>query len=106
MKINDHPIGPIGPSATGRPGETPGVTSDATRPRDGRPVPPATEDKVSVSEEARTLSRLRGELGEVDGIRAEKVAELRGQIERGEYLPDLKQAARKLLEAIFGERSR
>ena len=77
-----------------------------TRPRDGRQVPPATEDKVSVSDEARTLSRLRGELGEVDAVRTEKVEELRGQIERGEYRPDLKQAARKLLEAIFGERIR
>jgi len=105
MKIND-PIGPIGTGAPNRPGEAPGVGSDVTRPRDGRHVPPATEDKVSVSEEARTLSRLRGELGEVAAVRTEKVEELRGQIERGEYRPDLKQAARKLLEAIFGERMR
>jgi flagellar biosynthesis anti-sigma factor FlgM len=106
MKITDHPIGPIGPSATGRPGEASGVTSDTARSRDGRGVPAATEDKVSVSEEARTLSRLRGELGDVDGVRAEKVDEIRGQIERGEYRPDLKQTARKLLEAIFGDRTR
>jgi flagellar biosynthesis anti-sigma factor FlgM len=106
MKITDHPIGPLGPGAAARPGETSGVASDPTRARAGRQTPPATEDKVSVSDEARTLGRLRAELGEVDGIRADKVAELRGQIERGEYLPDLKQAARKLLEAIFGERTR
>ena len=104
MKIN-NPLGPIGSGAPNRPGEASGVgRADSTRPRDGRQVPPATEDKVSVSDEARTLSRLRGELGEVGAVRTEKVEELRAQIERGEYRPDLKQVARKLLEAIFGER--
>ena len=104
MKVND-PLGPIGPGATNRPGEASGVGSASpTRARDGRQVAPATEDKISVSEDARTLSRLRGELGDVGAVRADKVEELRGQIERGEYRPDLKQVARKLLQAIFGER--
>jgi flagellar biosynthesis anti-sigma factor FlgM len=105
MKIND-PIGPIGPGSASRPGQAPGVGSDPIRPRDGRQAPAATEDKVSVSEDARTLSRLRGELGAVDAVRSEKVEQIREQIERGEYRPDLKETARKLLEALFGERLR
>jgi flagellar biosynthesis anti-sigma factor FlgM len=102
MKINDH----VRPGAPDRPGEAPGVHSDPTRTRGAGRTPAPAEDTVNVSDEARTLSRLRGELGDVDAIRTEKVEELRGQIERGEFAPDLKQVARKLLASIFGERLR
>ncbi len=100
MKINDHG-GPGGPQ---RPGEAPGVQTDVTRGRRGSAPAPAAGDRVSVSEEARTLARLRADLGDVDAIRSDKVETLRGQIERGEFKPDLKAVARKLLGAIFGDR--
>ena len=101
MKIHDHG----GPGAPNRPGEAPGVDRPGARGQGARTPNAADTDKVSVSEEARTLSRLRSEVGDVDAVRSEKVEELRGKVERGEYQPDLRSVARKFLASIFGGRS-
>ncbi len=100
MKINEHGT----PGALNRPGEAPGVVPDATRDRRGPEPAGQPGDRVSVSEEARTLSRLRADLGDLTAVRTEKVQDLRDRIERGEYRVDLKAVARKLLAAVFGER--
>jgi flagellar biosynthesis anti-sigma factor FlgM len=101
MKINDY----IGPGATEKPGEAGGVRPDVTRGRGPHQDAAGQDDKVSLSDRARVLSSARRELGDVNAIRTDKVEELRGKIERGEYRPDLRAVARKLLEAIFGERN-
>jgi flagellar biosynthesis anti-sigma factor FlgM len=100
MKIHDHG----GPGAPNRPGEAPGVDRPGARGQGGRTPTASDTDKVSVSEEARTLSRLRNEV-DADAVRSEKVQDLRGKIERGEYQPDLRSVARKFLASIFGGRS-
>ena len=64
----------------------------------------AGTDRISVSEEARLLSKLRRELGDIGSVRAEKVQALRDRIEKGEYRPDLKAVARSFLESILTER--
>jgi len=101
MKISGHD-GTGGPK---RPTEVSGARGDLTRERGTQQGVPTGSDKVSVSEEARTLSRLRAELGDVGAVRTEKVEELREKIDRGEFRVDLKAVARKLLESIFGESS-
>jgi negative regulator of flagellin synthesis FlgM len=100
MKINEH--GAREP--LDRPGEAPGVVPEAGRDRRRPDVAGPPGDRVSVSEDARTLARLRGELGDLAAVRTEKVEALRGQIERGEYRVDFRAVARRLLEAVFGER--
>lgn len=99
MKINDH----SGPGAPNRPGASPEIHHDVKRTRGTSREQSAGTDRVSVSEEARTLSRLRAEVGDVGAIRTERVEELRTKIAQGEYRVDLKAVARKLLESIFGE---
>ena len=99
MKIGDHGNA----SGPQRPGEAPGVQGDVKQNRHA-PVAEPSGDRVTVSEDARTLARLRGELGDVDAVRTEKVEELRGRIERGDYDVDLRSVARRLLTVIFGER--
>lgn len=101
MKINDHG----GPGAPNRPGASPEVQHEVKRNRASAQETPAERDRVSVSEEARTLSRLRAEVGDIRGIRTERVEEIRTRIARGEFRVDLRAVARKLLESLFGERS-
>jgi negative regulator of flagellin synthesis FlgM len=100
MKINEHGA----PGPLNRPGEAPGVVPDPGHDRHRPDAAGPPGDRVSVSEDARTLAALRGELGDLTAVRTEKVEALRGQIERGEYRVDLKAVARRLLEAMFGER--
>lgn len=98
MKINDQ-AGIGGPN---RPGDLQGVRGVATGQREKSDGGGQQGDKVSVSEDARRLSRLKQEIGNVDAVRTEKVEALREQIQRGEYEVDLKSVAKKLLESIFG----
>jgi negative regulator of flagellin synthesis FlgM len=101
MKINDHG----GTGAPNGPGEALGVRRDAYRDQKSQQGAASSRDKITVSEEARTLSRLRKEIGDVDAVRTDKVAALRDKIESGQYEVDLKAVARKFLESLNGERS-
>jgi flagellar biosynthesis anti-sigma factor FlgM len=67
------------------------------------PAPPARGDRVSVSEGARELSRLRAAVGDVDAIRPDRVDALRAAVMAGRYHPDLGQVARTLLRELLGE---
>jgi flagellar biosynthesis anti-sigma factor FlgM len=60
-------------------------------------------DQVSVSETARELARLRGEVGDVQATREDRVAALRSQVEQGSYSADLRIVARKLLREVTGD---
>lgn len=96
MKVNERK-GVLDP----RVGGTPGVT-----PADG--LPPATGstsgDQVSVSETARELARLRGEVDGVDdGVAGERVASLQAATARGAYLPDVRETAERLLRDVLEE---
>jgi len=101
MKINDAG----GTGAPNGPGEALGVRRDAYREKQSQQGAGPGGDKITVSEEARTLSRLRKEIGGVDEVRTEKVEALRDKIESGQYEVDLKAVARKFLESLTGERS-
>jgi len=97
MKI----IGYDGTAGASRPTEVPGAQGDVKRGSGTQRGPTTGGDKVSLSDEARALSRLRTEVGDVSGVRAEKVEEVRGRIERGEFQIDLKAVARKFIESIL-----
>jgi flagellar biosynthesis anti-sigma factor FlgM len=62
-----------------------------------------SRDRVSVSETARELARLRTELGAVDVLRPERVTGLRAVMAKGNYSADFENVARKLLRELLGQ---
>ena len=66
------------------------------------PAPPATaEDRVSVSDTARELARLRSDLGPVDLLRPERVASIQDVMAKGQYSADPPRVARDFLRDIL-----
>jgi flagellar biosynthesis anti-sigma factor FlgM len=53
--------------------------------------------KVSVSQSAASLNGIREQLEKVDDVRADKVAQLKAEVESGEYTRSSDQIASKLL---------
>ncbi len=94
MKINDGKT-PINPALEG-----PAVHS-------GRRVTPASgvaaDDRVSVSEAARELARLRAEVGPIDVVRAERVGSLRATVSAGRYQPDVGAVAGSVLRELVAQ---
>jgi flagellar biosynthesis anti-sigma factor FlgM len=77
---------------------------DPIRP-EGRPVVAGegdTGDRVNVSDTARQLAGLRALVGDVDGIRPERVAVLQAAIDAGTYAPDGDAVARAVLRDSLG----
>ena len=60
-------------------------------------------DQVSVSDLGRELSRLRAEVGDVDGVRLDKVRGLQAVMAKGQYSADIRDVARKLLQELLGQ---
>lgn len=60
--------------------------------------PTSGRDRVEATDEARQLARAREKVDAAPAIRAEKVRRLKEQIARGEYKPDPREVARKILE--------
>lgn len=73
--------------------ELPDKGERAGRASSSRPV-----DRVDATGEARELARARERVEAAPEIRAEKVRRLKEQIARGEYKPDPREVARKILE--------
>ena len=63
----------------------------------------AGEDRVSVSDTARELSRLRGDLGPVDLLRPEKVASIQDIMAKGQYSADPPRVAHDLLRDLLSQ---
>jgi flagellar biosynthesis anti-sigma factor FlgM len=81
------------------PGVEPGVTGRAGT-REGRP---AEGDRVSVSEAARELARLRAEVGPVEAGDAARVTDLRTAVAAGRYAFDSTRVAQSLLRDVLGQ---
>jgi len=94
MKVNDRK-GPIDPTVAG----------PAVRPDGGvaAPEPPAATDKVSVSDAARDLARLRSAVGDVNTVDMQKVSGLSAVMAKGQYSADVRDVASKVLRSILGE---
>jgi anti-sigma28 factor (negative regulator of flagellin synthesis) len=74
----------------------------AIRPDAPSEASPATaEDRVSVSDTARELARLRNELGPVDLLRPERVASIQDIMAKGQYSADPPRVARDFLRDIL-----
>lgn len=56
------------------------------------------QDRVEATEAARELSAAREKVEATPEVRAERVRRLKEQIARGEYKPDPREVARKILE--------
>ncbi len=55
-------------------------------------------DRISISEEGRLKMNMLKAAQENDGVRADKVADVKARIEAGEYNPDSKDIAASLLK--------
>ena len=55
-------------------------------------------DRISISEEGRLKMNMLKAAQENDGVRADKVADVKARIEAGEYSPDSKDIAASLLK--------
>ncbi|MCC6383053.1 MAG: flagellar biosynthesis anti-sigma factor FlgM [Dehalococcoidia bacterium] len=78
---------------------TQGVVYNFGRAR-ARTAPPsaASADTAGISEDARTLARAQDAVERAADVRAARVNALRSQIARGDYHPDPREVARKILE--------
>ncbi|GEM_PF-2751714 len=61
----------------------------------------ASADQVDISEKARTLQKLNHLVAAGGEVKAERVAQLKAEIEAGRYVPDTEQVAEKLLRATL-----
>lgn len=77
-----------------------GVVYDfsAARQRAQAAPPAPTVDSAGITEDARELARAFQNVMDSPEVRAERVRELKGQIERGEYRSDPREVARKILQ--------
>ena len=57
----------------------------------------STSDTVSLSDEAKLRGVAHTEAMKSDGVRAEKVAELKARVQAGTYEPDTRKAAQNLV---------
>jgi hypothetical protein len=83
----------------------PAVAGSAVRP-DGAaasPEPPVAADRVSVSDAARDLARLRSEVGDVNTVSMEKTSGLSAVMAKGQYSADPRDVAGKVLRSILGD---
>lgn len=94
MKINERK-GVVDPAVAGSVGRPDGAAA--------APEPPAAADRVSVSDAARDLARLRSEVGDVNTVSADKVSGLSAVMAKGQYSADVRQVAAKVLRSILGD---
>lgn len=98
MKVDQHRT-LSGPGPKG----TPRVTPSAGRRSRAAGAAAAVGDRVSLSEEARRLARLRAGVGDLDEVRQDRVGELRQRVAEGTYRADFRDVARKFLRELLGE---
>ena len=65
--------------------------------------PEASGDRVTVSDAARDLARLRAQVGDVDAVRSERVAALRAALDAGEYRVDPAALAKSVLGELLAD---
>lgn len=75
--------------------KTEGPTESARRGKSGEK---RTVDKVNISSEAKTIHTAMKAAEGADDIRVDKVNEIKGLIERGEYKIDTQKIAKKIVE--------
>lgn len=76
-----------------------GVIYDFNRARVSAPAAePAFADRAGFSEDARELSRAQSAVENSADVRTARVKALKAQIARGEYRPDPREVARRIIE--------
>jgi negative regulator of flagellin synthesis FlgM len=59
------------------------------------------QDKVEMSENARLLAKARAALGNTESADSERIAQLKQQVESGDYTVQVGDLARKLIAKLF-----
>ena len=96
MKIDERK-GVLDPQLTG---------TDPIRPETRTPVaqPAAVAgDRVSVSDTARELAGLRAAVGDLTGLREDRVAALQSAVDAGRYAPEPHAVAKSVLRDLIGD---
>jgi len=97
MKIVGPESNPLAGASTSREAGAAG----GVKPRgDQTPAPVAGQDTVELSPLARTLGALRAEVGDVEAIDEQRVAELREALQKGTYQPSSQDIAGALLREL------
>lgn len=98
MKVNDaalqHLLGTYGPKGKSVGGPQPSKDSQ-------RPASP--KDEVSLSSEGQELQRMIRAANQADDVRAERVEEIRRQMQSGNYVLDPHKIANRMLGSGAGE---
>lgn len=87
--------GDVNPYASQKLNETPRVQPE--QPASAAATAQQTGDKVALSSEARLLATAMNVAGASPDVRADKVRELKEQVQSGTYKPDVRKAAANLL---------
>jgi negative regulator of flagellin synthesis FlgM len=67
------------------------------------PVPSRATDRVELSAGSKDVQRMQELLRQTPEVRAEKVGELKARIERGEYHPEPREVADRMLAGHLAE---
>lgn len=83
----------------------PTLGAGTVRPDEAPSSPTAVggADQVNLSDAARSLARLRTEVGDVRSIDEFKVTQLSALASDGQYRPDFREVARRLLRELLGD---
>jgi negative regulator of flagellin synthesis FlgM len=85
-----------GQNRVGR-GDSSDGASGTTRPTGTETTDAASADRVTLSDSAKLVSVATRTAQETPEVRADKVAELKAQVQAGTYQPDSKKIAEKML---------
>lgn len=100
MKIVGQQPNPLPEASSSREA---GATRSRTAPS-GTEQTGAGEDRIEVSDLARTLAALRAEVGDPEAIDTERVTELRNAVASGTYDPPASEVADALLRELASNR--
>jgi negative regulator of flagellin synthesis FlgM len=65
---------------------------------------PARQDKLELSPEAQEMNSVRQKIASLPDVRADRVNELKAQVQKGNYQVDSQDVAQKILERSLADR--
>jgi len=96
MKIENNSMSPL----SSKPTESAKRVEKKDSLKDVRAVQ-AGQDKAEMSENARLLAKARAALGNVEETNIEELANIRKQVESGDYTVQINELARKLVAKLY-----
>ncbi len=98
MKIENNGINPLSPNKM-----QPANGTEKKTASQGMSSIVGGQDRAELSENARMLAKARASMDEGDDLNAERVAQLRQQVQNGDYTVQVEEIARRLMTGIFSK---